>query len=190
VTIATLQNRHLVRTSLSARSDPIVMIENALGTNVDSETLRAELARLPQVKAVSELAQAPWVSLSGTLMARTPDKGAPTKLVMGQDSGLGFFSVFDIPLIAGRLYDREHGDEPRVPRRNAPADSRSSTPQPLVVDRSFVDEFGFEAPEAAVGQLVYFAGNDPPDASQIIGVVENHRFTFLGMMKTKRRYSL
>jgi len=185
VTIATLQNRHLVRSSLSAGSDPIVMIENALGTNVDSETLRAELARLPQVKAVSELAQAPWVSLSGTLMARTPDKGAPTKLVMGQASGLGFFSVFDIPLIAGRLYDREHGDEARVPRLNAPADSRSSTPQPLVVDRSFVDEFGFEAPEAAVGQLVYFAGNDPPDASQIIGVVENHRFTFLGMMKTK-----
>ena len=53
VTIATLQNRHLVRSGLSAGSDPIVMIENPPGTNVDSETLRAELARLPQVKGVS-----------------------------------------------------------------------------------------------------------------------------------------
>jgi putative ABC transport system permease protein len=184
VTIATLQNRHLVRSGLSAGSDPIVMIENPPGTNVDSETLRAELARLPQVKGVSELAQPPWVSLSGTLMATTPDQGAPTKLVMSQASGLDFFSVFDIPLIAGRVYTREHGDEPREPRRNRPTESTSSTPQPIVVDRGFVEELGFASPEAAVGQLVYSPGNDPPDASQIIGVVETHRFTFYGMMKT------
>ncbi len=183
VTIATLQNRHLLRTGLSAGSDPIVMIENPPGTNVDSATLRAELARLPQVKGVSEIAQAPWVSLSGTLMARSPDQGAPTKLVMGQAGGFDFFSVFDIPLLAGRVYSREHGDEPRKSRALRP-ESRSSTPQPIVVDRGFVEELGFASPEAAVDQLVYSPGNDPPDASQIIGVVENHRFTFYGMMKT------
>jgi putative ABC transport system permease protein len=184
VTIATLQNRHLVSTGLSPGSDPIVMIENTPGTNVDSETLRAELARLPQTKAVSEIAQPPWISLSGTLLARIPDKGAPTKLVMSQASGFDFFSVFDIPLIAGRLYSREHGDEPHVPRQNVPVESRSSTPQPIVVDRGFVEELGFESPEAAVGQLVYSPSNDAPDALLIIGVVETHRFTFLGMMKT------
>ena len=183
VTIATLQNRHLVRTGLSAGSDPIVMIENPPSTNVDSATLRAELARQPQVKGVTEIAQAPWVSLSGTLMATSPDQGAPTKLVMGQASGLDFFSVFDIPLIAGRVYSREHGDEPREYRALRP-ESSSSTPQPIVVDRGFVEELGFASPEAAVGQLVYSPGNDRPDASQIIGVVENHRFTFYGMMKT------
>ena len=184
VTIAALQNRHLVRTALSPGSDPIVMIENAPGTNVDSATLRAELARLPQVKAISETGQAPWVSLSGTLMMGSPDKSAPTKLVMVQAAGFDFFSVFDIPLIAGRVYSREHGDEPREPRPNALVESKPATPQPIVVDRAFVEELGFASPEAAVDQLVYAPGNDSPDALQIIGVVENHRFTFLGMMKT------
>jgi putative ABC transport system permease protein len=183
VAIATLQNRHLVRTGLSADSDPIVMIENPPNTNVDSATLRAELARLPQVKAVSELAQPPWVSLSGSLIATSPDQGAPTKLVMGQPSGFDFFSVFDIPLIAGRVYSREHGDEPRE-RPSAPTDSGRSTPQPIVVDRGFVEELGFASPEAAVDHLVYSPGNGRSDASQIIGVVENHRFVFFGMMKT------
>jgi putative ABC transport system permease protein len=183
VTIATLQNRHLVRTGLSPQSDPIVMIENPPSTNVDSATLRAELERLPQVKGVSEVAQAPWVSLSGTLMATSPDQGAPTKLVMTQAAGFDFFSVFDIPLIAGRVYSREHGDEPRERRPNAATES-SPTPQPIVVDRGFVAELGFASPEAAIDQLVYSPGGDHPDASQIVGVVENHRFTFYGMMKT------
>ena len=142
------------------------------------------LARLPQVKGVSEIAQPPWVSLSGTLMATSPDQGAPTKLVMTQAVGLEFFYVFDIPLIAGRVYSREHGDEPRERQTNGPPESKSSTPRPIVVDRGFVEELGFASPEAAVGQLVYSPGNDRPDASQIIGVVENHRFTFYAMMKT------
>jgi putative ABC transport system permease protein len=184
VTVAALQNQHLLRTGPSAGSDPIVMIENAPGTNVDSATLRAELARLPQVKAVSEMAQAPWVNLSGSLIARSPDKGAPTKLVMGQVGGWDFFSVFDIPLVAGRVYSTEHGDEIHERGPNAPPGSRSSTPQPIVVDRGFVEAFGFASPEAAIDQLVYSPGNDAPDALQIVGVVENHRFTFLGMMKT------
>jgi putative ABC transport system permease protein len=184
VTIATLQNRHLVRTSLSPGSDPIVMIENSPGTNVDSATLRAELARLPQVKAVSEIAQAPWVSLSGSLWSKSPDQGAPTTLVMGQVSGFDFFSVFDIPLVAGRLYSRAHGDEARERAPNAAPDSKPSTPQPIVVDRGFVEQFGFSSPEAAIDQLVYSPGDGRSDAAQIIGVVENHRFIFFGVMKT------
>jgi putative ABC transport system permease protein len=126
------------------------------------------------------------VSLSGTLMMASPDKGAPTKLIMTQSAGLDFFSVYDIPLIAGRVYSREHGDEaaaqPQRDRKDGSAGPRS--PQPIVVDRSFVEALGFASPEAAIDQLVYSPGNDTPDASQIIGVVENHRFTFLGMMKT------
>ena len=184
VTIATLQNRHLISTGLSPRSDPIVMIENPPDTNVDSATLRAELARLPQARGVSEIAQPPWVSLSGTLMATSPDKNAPTKLVMTQGVGFDFFTVFDIPLIAGRLYSREHGDEPRKLTPNGPAESTSPGPKPIVVDRGLVQELGFASPEAAVGQLIYSPGSDKADASEIIGVVENHRFTFYVMMKT------
>jgi putative ABC transport system permease protein len=183
VTIATLQNSHLVRMGLTAGSDPIVMIENPPNTNVDSATLRAELARLPQVKAVSETAQAPWVSLSGTLIAKSADQGAATKLVMNPGVGFDFFSVFDIPLIAGRVYSRDHGDEPRKPRPDTTTET-PTTPQPIVVDRGFAEAFGFASPEAAVDQLVFSPGKDRSDPLQIIGVVETHHFTFFGMMKT------
>src|SRR5262249_38123141 len=160
--------RHLLSSGLSARSDPIVMIENTPDTNVDSATLRAQLACLRQSRGVSEIAQPPWVSLSGTLLATSPDKNAPTKLVMTQAVGLDFFPVFDIPLIAGRLYSREHGDEPRKLPTNGPPEP-TSTPRPIVVDRGFVEELGFASPEAAVGQLVYSPGNDRSDASEIVG---------------------
>jgi putative ABC transport system permease protein len=183
VTIAAQQNEHLVRTGLGARSDPLVMIENqAATTKVDSATLRAELARIPQVKGITEMAAAPWVNLSGTLFSKTPEQGAPTKLVMTQGIGFDFFSVFDIPLLAGRVFSREHGDEPRDSRQDGPPDP--SNPQPIVVDRSFVEELGFASPEAAVDQLVYAPGNSTPRPSQIVGVVETHRFTFFGMMHT------
>jgi putative ABC transport system permease protein len=185
VTIAALQNEHMVRTGLGTRSDPLVMIENQTAiTKVDSATLRAELARIPQIKGVTEMAAAPWVNLSGTLMSRTPEQGAPTRLVIGQAVGFDFFSVFDIQLIAGRAFSREHGDEPRAPLPDTPPDSKVSTPTPIVVDSGFVEELGFASPEAAVDELVYAPGSNPPIASQIIGVVENHPFTFFGMMKT------
>src|SRR5262249_40178940 len=154
VTVATLQNRHLISTGLSARSDPIVMIENPPDTKVDSATLRAELERLPQARGVSEIAQPPWISLSGTLMATSPDKNAPTSLVMTQAAGFDFFTVFDIPLIAGRVYSRERGDEPRSVNSNSAPETKSSTPHPIVVDRGLVEELGFASPEAAVGQLI------------------------------------
>jgi putative ABC transport system permease protein len=183
VTIAVLQNEHLVRTGLGLRSDPLVMIENQTAiTKVDSATLRAELARIPQTKGVTEMAAAPWVNLSGTLMSTTPTQGAPTRLVTTQGVGFDFFPVFDIPLIAGRVFSREHGDQPRDPRRDGPPDP--SNPRPIVVDRGFVAELGFASPDAAVDQLVYAPGSDPPRPSQIVGVVENHSFTFFGMMKT------
>jgi putative ABC transport system permease protein len=185
VTIAALQNQHLARTGLSARSDPLVMIENPSAiTKVDAATLRAELTRLPQVKGVSEIGQPPYVSLSGTLVTRSPEQGAPTKLVLTQPVGYDFFSVFDIPLVAGRAFSQDRGDEaaanPPMDGSNGSAATRA--PRPIVVDRAFVEAFGFASPDAAIDQLIYPPG--APDASQIVGVVEDHGYTFMAAMKT------
>jgi putative ABC transport system permease protein len=194
VTITALQNAHLKRTGLASASDPLVLIENPSSiTKVDPATLKAELARVPQVHGVTEIAAPPWVNISGTLLSATPDDNAPSKLVMGQDVGFDFFSVFDIGLVAGRVFSRDYGDEASSKANEGPAPASSAKPDattpapqpaPIVVDRRFVEQFGFASPEAAVDQLVYIPGNNPPKAQRIVGVVETHTFTFFNMMKT------
>ncbi|HUL82681.1 MAG TPA: ABC transporter permease [Gammaproteobacteria bacterium] len=194
VTITALQNAHLKRTGLASKSDPLVLIENTSSTTkVDSATLRAELARLPQVKGVTEIGAPPWVNLSATLLSATADENAPTKVVTTQAVGFDFFSAFDIGLVAGRVYSRDYDDEKRSepPQEGAAAGSTPREPVPIVVDRGFVTEFGFASPEAAVGQIVYSPGNGAAAPLQIIGVVENHRFSFFGFVKaTATSYGL
>ena len=186
VTVTAFQNEHLKRTGLGTVADPLVLIENtSTTTKVDSATLRAELARVPQVRGVTEIVAPPWVNLSGTLLSSTADQNAPTKVVATEAVGLDFFPVFGIGLVAGRTFDRDHGDEKRSEPRpdGAGADSGPREPQPIVVDRDFVKEFGFASPEAAVDQLVYSPGSGPAQPLQIVGVVETHRFSFFGFVK-------
>jgi putative ABC transport system permease protein len=184
VTITALQNSHLVRTGLATNADPLVAIENEAGmTKVDSATLREELVRIPQVRGVTEIGAAPWVNMNGTIVSNSDDPSAPTKLVQNQAVGLDFFAVFDIPLIAGRVFDRardyarleaeekanaagaDSGNRDAGADADAGADQDGATPasprqpEPIVVDRTFTAYLGFASPEAAVGQLVYFPGS-------------------------------
>lgn len=203
VTITVMQNAHLLRTGLDAEADPLVAIENTASiTRIDSATLRGELMRIPQVVGVTELGAAPWVNMNGTIVTSVDAPSAPEKLVQWQGVGLDFFAVFDIPLIAGRVYDREHGDLERILAREASivprdGDAAGAAPPPeppmemIVVDRTFTAELGFASPEAAVGQLVYFPGSTASafggsgaQPLEIVGVVENHPFAFFDAMGT------
>src|SRR5262249_22396126 len=112
VTVTALENAHLKRTGLASASDPLVLIENPSSiTKVDPATLRAELGRVPQVHGVSEIGAPPWVNLSGTLVTATPEDNAASKLVTNQTVGFDFFSVFDIGLVAGRVFSRDYRDD-------------------------------------------------------------------------------
>jgi putative ABC transport system permease protein len=198
VTITALQNEHLKRTGLASASDPLVLIENPSSiTKVDPATLRAELARIPQVRGVTEIGAPPWVNLSGTLLSTTPDENAPSKLVTVQEVGFDFFSVFDIGLVAGRVFSRDYGDDAHVEpddgaasatEAKADASKPAPAPMPIVVDRAFVEQFGLGSPEGAVDRLVYVPGKNPAVAKRIVGVVEAHKFTFMNAMKANGTY--
>ena len=186
VTITTLQNRHLLRTGLGAASDPLVMIENLPAVSrVPTSTLRTALAAVPHVSAVTEIGFVPWEGLGMTAVATTPGMDAIAKGVLNYGVGFDFFSVFDIRVLAGRVFtpERYATDYPASAGAGA---SPSSEPRAIVVDRAFVEQFGFASPAAAVDQLVYFPESTMRSFGfgaqplRIIGVVDTKLFTFFG----------
>ncbi|HET7132681.1 MAG TPA: ABC transporter permease, partial [Gammaproteobacteria bacterium] len=94
VTIAGLQNRHLLQTGLDVRADPLVLIDNdGEVTHVATNTFREELARLPQVKAVTEVGNVPWESFGLAGVSTSPGTDAIAKSILNSAVGYDFFSV-------------------------------------------------------------------------------------------------
>ncbi len=191
VTVISLQNAKLVRTGLGAVSDPLVLIENpARLTKVESRTLRAELLRVPQVKAVSESAQMPWTRLVAVAFVGTEPDAAPRRVLV-RYVGYDFLGLMDIPLLAGRGFTPERAADEKP--NDAPA-PRNGAPAPVIVDRAFVTQFGFGSPEQAIDNVLYFprrgaVGVGAP-TMQIVGVVENRRLTFRGGGAVAAMYQL
>ncbi|HZF30338.1 MAG TPA: ABC transporter permease [Gammaproteobacteria bacterium] len=176
VTVTWLQNGKLVRTGLGAVADPLVLIETeSRMTKVDGATLRAELGRIPQVEGVTQAANLPWTRLVAiSLVAASPDAAAERKRVLVKTVGLGFFEVLGIELLAGRVYGAELDDDAGGPG--------SANAGRAVVDRAFVEQFGFGSPAEAIGRVFYQPGfgGTTSRPTTIIGVVENRRLTFRG----------
>jgi len=77
---------------------------------------------------------------------------------------LGFFELYGIRPVAGRLFERAHGID------TSSGDGTRTTAQSVVINETAVRRFGFSTPEAAIGQSITVMDSHP---SQIIGVVED-----------------
>jgi putative ABC transport system permease protein len=170
VTVTFLQNRELERTGLNTTRDPLLVVENyPVLTNVSSQALRDELRRLPQVRSETGMSVPPWSQQIGTtVFKRSPDPSAALQSTLVYSVGFDFFGTFEIPVLAGRVFDESR------PPVFAPGQ-----PREIVIDRALAEQLGFASPKEAVDQPLY-----PPNFSQsadapqtapivIIGVVEN-----------------
>src|SRR4029078_5187412 len=92
---------------------PLCIIEHASHiTKVGAATLRAELSRLPEVKAVTEVQTAPWGdSLRLTALNDSSDPASAQRPVMVRSVGADFLEVFGIQLLAGRMLGGEHSED-------------------------------------------------------------------------------
>jgi putative ABC transport system permease protein len=190
LTVISMQNAEMRRTALASMQDPLVLVANpARQTKVAATTLRERLGNLPQVRGVTEIQMPPWEGLMMTPIASSPDPTSPQRPVTTRQVGYDFFDVFNVTLVAGRVFDREHAEDtpqafgpgagpadrrgpaPATGGPTAAADSpESSEPPPptnIVVDRSFVAAYGLGTPEEAVDKLIYrpLPPNLPPGAS-------------------------
>jgi putative ABC transport system permease protein len=192
VIVMSAQNAALARTGLGATRDQQLVIDNfSPVTGVDNELLRSELERLPQVKGVTALASAPWgdnVNLS--LLSRSPEQTTTPITAFQNNVGYDFFATFDIPVLAGRVFDRAHSDLP-PPNRNRNA-AGPAQPINVVIDRVLARQFGFSSPSQAVDQTVYFPGllGERVQPYQIIGVVDSHPLYLRGLGATSNIYQL
>lgn len=169
------QNIDLRKTGLGLTSDPLLVIDNASAlTGVESETLRNELSNIPQISGVTEAGSVPWMSgIAVQTIARSPEVSAAGRSVFPNWVGYDFFSVFGMQTLAGRVFDRDHADLPPEWSKRDP-----DSPFHIVADSGVIEELGFESPEAAVDQIVYYPANpgggiDVAQPLQIIGVVES-----------------
>ena len=186
------QNAALARTGLGATRDQQLVIDNfGPVTGVDGELLRTELERLPQVKSVTGMTSTPWGdNVNLNLLSRSPEETTTPITAFENNVGYDFFATFDIPVLAGRVFDRAHNDlPPQNQNRNAPGPRQ---PINVVIDRVLARQLGFGSPSEAVDQTVYFPGvlGQRAQPYQIIGVVENHPLYLRGLGATSNIYEL
>jgi len=187
------QNAALARTGLGATRDQQLVIDNfGPVTGVDGELLRGELERLPQVKSVTGMTSTPWGdNVNLNLLSRKPEETTTPVTAFQNNVGYDFFTTFDIPVLAGRVFDRAHSDlPPQNQNRNGPGPP--AQPINVVVDRVLARQLGFGSPSEAVDQTVYFPGvlGQRVQPFQIIGVVENHPLYLRGLGATSNIYQL
>lgn len=83
----------------------------------------------------------------------------------------GYFQAIGAHLIAGRLFDRQHGQD------YAPSPRDRGNDTSVVISRLAAARFGFSSPAAAIGQEVQEAAGDSSDQTyRIIGVIDDIRF--------------
>ena len=123
---------------------------------------------------------------------RSPEPTAASQTTFANNVGYDFFETLDIPVLAGRVFDRAHSD---LPPQNQNRDRNATSPlQPInvVIDRPLARQLGFGSPSEAVDQTVYFPGvlGQRAQPYQIIGVVENHPLYLRGLGATSNIYQL
>jgi putative ABC transport system permease protein len=184
------QNHVLQRSGSTDGRDPVVVITNDTGQlRVDFDTLRTELLRHPGIKSVSATLRPPWQPGGWHFMLRRNNAvmTGPITTILDQVA-YDFFPTFDIKLLAGRTFDREHGDEYIIGTLYGPA---PKTPH-VILDRSLASQLGWTNPNDAIGKTIdhWLPGDAPTYPLQVIGVVENGYPRLIGPNTDSNMYLL
>lgn len=164
------QNNLLYRSSSGAYTDPIVAIAtNTKTAGVDLERLRIELAKHPEVQAVSATMFPMGIAPNDSAeVYESPDASARRLGVTVQLIDYDFFKTLDIKARAGRVFSRDFGDDV--------SDAALPRAGNVVIDMAFARRLGYTDPVHAIGKTLYVPGlangvGAQTKPSHIVGVV-------------------
>lgn len=171
VVVLLAQRNDLRETLLGRFPDPYAMFRLAPpGLVPDHEVLAREIARGSGVKGATYSFIPPWTAAGPRAqVSRAIEEQAPRLTLDYQAAGYDYFDLLDIPLVAGRTFERERADDV-APRTPDAFRARQGKPVVAVLDRTATRALGWANPADAVGQIFYQSGNSP---TEIIGVVES-----------------
>lgn len=165
------QGHFAVSESLKFDTDQVLVIQTAFGKPCNA-ALRDEIRKLPGVRGAACSLIAPFANTVSNLQKNR--KGESVMLTQSHVD-FGFFEVYGIRPMAGRVFSAERGaadaapDDPKAAGHEAP----------LVLNETAVRQLGFASNAAAVGEtlpgfarLLTLQGQfGPEEPAQIIGVV-------------------
>lgn len=170
------QERFAATEAMRLDTDQMLMINlPACGTALD-----AEVSALPGVAGAA--CSGPSLLPSAMLLNHAKARDSrPIDLMIGE-VGFGFFRLFRLPALAGRLPDPAHpGDA--IPERPAPAASggvlratRPLSPRPAtryVINETAVQALGYASPADAIGKPLRLGEGAFATTDEIIGVVRD-----------------
>ena len=174
MTVAYLQNRALERDGAALESDALLIVENLPPvTGIGQAALRAELARLPQVRAASAMLVPPWTEPNYITLSRSADSAVDRQDGIFRPVGYDFFETLGLALLAGRDFSPVAADDERQFRFDATSTDPNRAAV-IIVDSVYARGLGFATPEAALNQRVYaVTPGFAPIAFEIVGVVEH-----------------
>src|SRR5690606_20468487 len=107
VAVTQLQRQHIERAVLAPHEDPIVVLNDLMPLAVDYATLADRLATTPGVRSVSVVDQMLWRTSNSMYFARNADPVATAYPSLVKSVGYDYFETLDLPLLAGRVFDRQ-----------------------------------------------------------------------------------
>ncbi|MDF1624002.1 MAG: ABC transporter permease [Pseudohongiella nitratireducens] len=173
ITVIYQQNVNIKSAESEIDGSTLLVIENSPDiTGLDQETLRQQLLQLPVVDSATTMEILPWTENPARMMlASSPAATAVEHSASVYVVGENFFNVFDIDLIAGRLFD------PLRTEDIAAAGPAGVQQQNLVISATLTKELGYTSAQDVIGESVFIPGNvlggTQARPYRVIGVVED-----------------
>ena len=140
-----------------------------------------EIKRMPGVSAVTWSDFTPGrANQNNTIIHIEGQTNEDGILIGSRGIGYDYFSTYDVPIIAGREYNRERGD-----RDVSTDDLRNGINYigSIMINESAIGRLGLGSPEEAVGKLIFSGAGQPEEnltaTYEIIGVVPDIHFDSL-----------
>lgn len=173
-TIVYAQMNFIQNMDLGYNKEKLLVINGTARQGIAEQqvALKAELERLPGVELSSYTQDAPLGLNESNISMEVPGSVSNEPLLIGvQTVDFDFLNTMQIPLIAGRDYDRQYERDTSPNREgSSPEDVMESN---LIINEAAAARFGFASAEDAIGKKVRQSGGDQVASIDytIIGVI-------------------